>query len=94
MNDRKAFNDFCETVRNIEGDKDKFLAAAHLQRIEKTPTFKAAHLIGIAAMLSIMVLVSVSIICLTLAGKTGCILPALGMALLALFLVSAAIMME
>lgn len=36
-NNRRAFLNFCDTVRNIERDKDKFLAAAHLQRIERQP---------------------------------------------------------
>lgn len=34
---RRAFLDFCDTVRNTEKDKDKFLEAAKLQRIERQP---------------------------------------------------------
>lgn len=36
-NRRKAFLEFCDTVRNTEKDKDKFLEAAKLQRVEKQP---------------------------------------------------------
>lgn len=86
---RKAFREFCETVRNIESDKDKFLAAAHLQRIERQPTFTAAQLIGFALLMGMLLLGSVAIICLTLAGKTGCILPVLFATLVAVFLAGA-----
>lgn len=34
---RKGFDEFCDIVRNTEKDKDKFLDAAHLQRVEKQP---------------------------------------------------------
>ena len=34
---RRVFLDFCDTVRNTEKDKDKFLEAAKLQRIERQP---------------------------------------------------------
>ena len=34
---RKGFEEFCDIVRNTEKDKDKFLDAAKLQRVEKQP---------------------------------------------------------
>lgn len=89
ISEREAFLRFCEYVRNMEGDKDKFLSAAKLQRTEKQPAFTAAQLIGLVILLGVMLLGSVSIICLVLAGKTGYILPALCMTLFAVFFVGA-----
>lgn len=86
---RKAFMDFCDTVRNTEKDKDLFLAAAHLQRTEKASAFTAGQMIGLAVMMAMVLLGSVAIVCLTLTGKTGCILPALGGTLLATFFAGA-----
>lgn len=34
---RKGFEEFCDIVSNTEKDKDKFLSAARLQRVEKQP---------------------------------------------------------
>lgn len=36
-NDRQAFNDLLERVKSLEADKDAFLSAAHLQRVERQP---------------------------------------------------------
>ena len=84
---RKAFLDFCDTMSKMEGDKDKFLAAARLQ-----PTFTAVQLIGVAILIGMLLLGSVAIICLTLAGKTGFILPALGGTLAAVLLIGIIVM--
>lgn len=35
--ERNAFNDLLERVSNLEADKDAFLKAARLQRIERQP---------------------------------------------------------
>ena len=78
----------------MEGDKDKFLAAAKLQRTEKQPTFTAAQLIGLAVLLGVLLLGSVAIICLTLTGKTGYILPALGLTLFVAFFIGALVIGE
>lgn len=83
---REAFNSFCDTVRNTEKDKDRFLEAAHLQRIERAPTFTAGQLIGLVILVAIVLLGSVAMVCLAITGKTGYILPALGVTLLVLFL--------
>lgn len=37
QNERQAFDDLLERVRNLEADKDAFLKAAKLQRIERKP---------------------------------------------------------
>ena len=89
---RKAFLDFCDTVSKMEGDKDKVLAAARLQRIERQPTFTAVQLIGVAILIGMLLFGSVAIICLTLAGKTGFILPALGGTLAAVLLIGIIVM--
>ncbi len=36
-NERQAFNDLLERVRSLEADKDAFLKAAKLQRVERQP---------------------------------------------------------
>ncbi len=36
-NERQAFNDLLERVSNLEADKDAFLKAAKLQRVERQP---------------------------------------------------------
>lgn len=92
--EREAFLRFCQYVQSMEGDKDKFLAAAKLQRTEKQPTFTAAQLIGLAVLLGVLLLGSVAIICLTLTGKTGYILPALGGTLVTTFLVGMLVISE
>lgn len=84
--EREAFLRFCEYVQSMEGDKDRFLNAAKLQRTERQPAFTAEQLIGLAILFGVMLLGSVAIVCLTLAGKTGYILPALGGTLAAVVL--------
>lgn len=69
---RKGFEEFCDIVRNVEKDKDKFLDAAHLDRHERqTPALAPMHLVCIIAVAALLVLCSVAILCLTMAGKTG-----------------------
>ena len=87
--ERKAFLRFCEYVQNMEGDKDRFLSAAKLQRTEKQPSFTAAQLLGLIILLGVMLLGGVAIICLLIAGKTGAILPSLGVTLFAVFFIGA-----
>lgn len=91
MNERKAFLDFCDMVRNTEKDKDRFLNAAHLQRIEKASTFTAGQMVGVIVLLSILILGSVAMVCLTLSGNAGCIPLVLGAILFAIFITSAVI---
>lgn len=87
--EREAFLRFCEYVQNMEGDKDKFLSAARLQRTEKQPAFTSAQLLGLIILIGVMLLGGVAIICLLLSGKTGAILPALGVTLFAVFFIGA-----
>lgn len=87
--EREAFLRFCEYVQNMEGDKDKFLSAARLQRTERQPTFTSVQLLGLIILIGVMLLGGVAIICLLLAGKTGAILPALGVTLFAVFFIGA-----
>ena len=56
--------------------------------------FTAAQLIGLAVLLGVLLLGSVAIICLTLTGKTGYILPALGGTLVTTFLVGMLVISE
>ncbi len=92
--EREAFLRFCEYVKGMEGDKDRFLEAAKLQRTEKQPTFTAVQLIGLTVLLGVLLLGSVAIICLTLTGKTGYILPALGGTLIITLLVGMFVISE
>lgn len=71
---RKCFLQFCNTVRNVERDKDTFLKAANLERHERqAPAFTANQIMMIVLVIGVLLLGSVAMICLTLAGKTGSI---------------------
>ena len=70
------------------------MPAASSSAWKKQPTLTAAQLIGLAALLGVLLLGSVAIICLTLTGKTGYILPALGLTLFVAFFIGALVIGE
>lgn len=87
---RKCFLQFCNTVRNVERDKDTFLKAANLERHERqAPAFTANQMMMIVLVIGVLLLGSVAMICLTLAGKTGSIGFVLVSTLFAIVLLSA-----
>ena len=68
---RKAFLDFCETVSKMEGDKDKFLAAARLQRIERQPAFTGSQLVKLACLIAVAMIGSTGAVCMALRWRSG-----------------------
>ena len=68
---RRAFLDFCDTLKNTEKDKDHFLNAARLQRIERQPAFTGSQLVKLACLIAVAMIGSTGAVCMALRWRSG-----------------------
>ena len=91
---RRAFLDFCDTLKNTEKDKDHFLNAARLQRIERQPAFTGSQLVKLACLIAVAMIGSTGAVCMALLGNgSGCALVTI-VSVVVSMLVGAVILMD
>lgn len=67
--ERKAFLGYCDTIKSIEGDKDRFLAASRLDRHEsKREPLSPRDIIAIVAILGVTAILCVILVLGYLSG--------------------------